>query len=146
MSCPLYVVDASALLAAWLPHEPRQDRALQLLNDLAEDRVHLCSTSLLHAEILNGMYRRTIGKAGSKISAEEAIETWHAFAQLDIQVMPTDVLGERALKLAIKHRWSATYDMLYLALAEDQNTKLISADVKLQKAVGAERVLLLQDY
>lgn len=72
----LFVIDASALLAAWLPKQPYQAQADALLECYQDGQVELCGPTLLPHEVLNGLYLAVRGKAGQppRLSPKEALE------------------------------------------------------------------------
>jgi predicted nucleic acid-binding protein len=131
-------VDASALLAAWLPQERLQAYADALVEAHVQERVRLCAPSLLEHEVLNAFYIATRGKAGmaSRLSVENAEEAWTLFTGLGIALMSVAEFGPRVLELAVTYRRSSSYDMAYVALAERLGTMLITADQRLINAVG----------
>lgn len=64
-----FVIDASALLAAWLPEEPYQDQADALLDRYQEGQLRLYAPVLLVDEILNGLYIAVRGKGGAHLGS-----------------------------------------------------------------------------
>jgi len=58
------VVDASALLPAWLPQERLQPHADAMVEAHAGGAVQLCAPPLLAHEILNALYLAVNGKPG----------------------------------------------------------------------------------
>jgi len=133
----LFVIDASALLAAWLPKEPYRAHADALFQCYEEEQVELCGPTLLPYEILNGLYVAVRGKAGQppRLSPEEALEAWELFQKLGIRLEETEHLSERILKLALEYQRPSIYDMTYVALAEHLKSPLITADRRLLSAL-----------
>jgi len=139
---PLFVIDASALLAAFLPEEEWEAEADALLDAYQEGKLQLVAPTLLPYEILNSLYLAVRGKAGRppRIGEAEAYEAWGYFIGLGIPLLnvvegveaEAEAKGEgvaiRVLERAFRHRWRSIYDLAYLAWAERLNTKLITAD------------------
>ena len=133
-----FVVDASALLAAWLPGESYRDEANGLLHDYMRHGIELSAPSYLPAELLNGLYMAVRGKGGQspRIALEQALRAWAAFEKLRIPLHDTTTLAPRALELAREYNRPSTYDMVYIALAEQLQTTFLTADQRLVQAVS----------
>ena len=134
----LVVIDASALLAAWLPNESYQSMADQLLECYVEGQVELCGPTLLLSEILNGLYIAVRGKAGHtpRVTLQVARQVWDLFEGLHLRLEDPSVLAKRILEFAIEYKLPSSYDAIYLALAENLECPLITADRKLLRLVG----------
>ncbi len=132
-----FVIDASALLSAWLPKEPYQAQADVLLERYEADHVQLCGPTLLPHEILNGLYIAVRGKAGQppRITLQDAQEAWELFQGLQLPLEDPSALAKRILKLASQYQRPSTYDATYVALAEHLKSPLITGDRKLLNAV-----------
>jgi predicted nucleic acid-binding protein len=132
------VADASALLPAWLPSERHQAHADRLIELHALGKIKLCGPPLLAHEILNSLYIAVRGKAGSppRLTPEGALERWELFRQLQIEVRSIEHLADRILELSLSYRRPSSYDMAYVALAEDLGATMVTADEKLLNAVG----------
>ncbi len=133
---PLYVIDASALLAAFLPEEDWEAEADALLEGWQEGKVRLVAPTLTSYEILNGLYIAVRGKAGRppRLTEAEASEAWALFQGLGIPQVGVEEVATDALELAFQHRWRSVYDMAYVAWAKRLNTKLITAEPPLAEA------------
>lgn len=134
----LFVVDASALLAAWLPKEAYREQADALLKRYQDGQLELCGPTLLPHEILNGLYIAVRGKAGQapRLTPEEALEVWALFQRLGLRLEGTEALSGRILELALEYGRPSAYDMTYVALAEHLHSPLITGDQRLLKAIG----------
>jgi predicted nucleic acid-binding protein len=143
-----FVIDASALLAAFLPEEPYRVQADALLDLYQEGQLQLCAPTLLAHEILNSLYIAVRGKAGQKprLTQSEALEAWKLFQQLRIPLDNTSDLTARILELSFTYRQPSTYDTTYLALAEHLKTRLITGDARLVKVVPPKWVLPLWEF
>lgn len=135
---PSFVVDASALLAAFLPEENWEAEADAFLGAYQEGRFRLVAPTLLPYEILNSVYLAVRGKAGRppRITQGEAQQTWAFFQGLGILLQDVDQVASDTLELAFQQRWRSIYDLAYVSCARQLGTKLISADPGLVEAFG----------
>ena len=120
------VVDASVALR-WCFQLNGSDRAEELLrsND------HLIAPDLVMAEITNAAWKLVIFDGVMAEAAQAAVrDVAKAFEEL----VPTSVLKDRALAIAIELRHPA-YDCFYLALAELLDIPFWTADRRLYNAV-----------
>lgn len=132
------VVDASVLLAFYLPAEPYKTQALSLLARVAAGEIRLVVPSLARYEILNALSRCVRGlKPGPKLAREDAEEILAALASLHLEGHDVQGLEGRILAIAEKHGCSA-YDAAYLALAEQLGAQFVTADARLCAALGPE--------
>jgi predicted nucleic acid-binding protein len=122
------VVDASAILAAYLPDEPCRPAALELLNAYTQDQIKLFAPSLLIYEIGHALLRAA--RAG-RITLDDALEAGGHIADLQI---PLTTISRNLIKLAWDYQRSA-YDAAYLALAQKEGVELITGDKRLYNAV-----------
>ncbi len=136
MAPPLFVIDASALLATFLPEENWEAEADSLLDTYQDGRVQLVAPALLSYEVLNSLYLAVRGKAGrpSRLTEADAEQAWTLFHGLGIPLEEAGPVGSDVLKLAFQHRWRSVYDLAYVALAQKLGTKLITADAKLAES------------
>jgi predicted nucleic acid-binding protein len=132
------VVDASALLPAWLPTERGQENADYLADLHARGEIEICAPPLLTFEILNALFLAIRGKAGSppRLTPEGAALRWQAFSDLQITLVDTSTLAARIVELSLAHRRPSVYDMTYVALAEHLQATMVTADERLLNAVA----------
>jgi len=114
-----YVVDSSVVAAA-IFQEPLVDCALRVLTGGHA----LFAPDLIYAEVTNVIRKRYIP---GKIDEFEAQVFLADARQLPLEVTPCGELAELAMKLVIATKRSA-YDCMYLALAGNTNTVMVSAD------------------
>lgn len=140
----LLVVDASVVVK-WFIAEPNSEAALRLLDVekkfLAPDH--------LFAETTNAVWKKV---RRGEISREDGRE---ALWQIDntavaIKTVPCLELAADAYTIALQYGRSV-YDAMYLALAIQQNTRLITADGRLFNALAAApdirpHIELLREY
>src|SRR5437016_9046594 len=116
------VVDASVALR-WCFQLDGSDRAEKLLR--SDD--HLIAPDLVIAEITNAAWKFVIF---DRLPADFAISAVRDVVKAFEELVPTSVLKDRALAIAIELRHPA-YDCFYLALAERSASPLVTADSRL---------------
>jgi predicted nucleic acid-binding protein len=121
------VIDAS-VAAKWFLPENDSDKAIRLL----DGRHQLLAPDLIYAEYGNILWKQHTRASMDPVEAAKAIER---FLRVPLQVHPSQVLLPRALSLAIQTR-RTVYDCLYLALAMDANTVMVTADRRLVNALA----------
>jgi predicted nucleic acid-binding protein len=130
------VVDASVALK-WVLNEPGTEAALALLGE------ELSAPELWLTEAANALWRHVrLGEA----SAAEALARIDELANAPVASVSTSAYLRRALQIALEIR-HPVYDCLYLALAEEQNTYVVTDDRRLFSAASAagfaDRIRLL---
>ena len=70
------------------------------------------------------------------ITAEEATESIADLLTLDIPLVPASSLAQAALRRALQHQ-RTVYDSLYLALAQERDCPLMTADERFFNAVSS---------
>lgn len=129
------VVDASVLLAFYLPAEPYKVQALALLGDATAGLVKLVVPTLTRYEVLNVLSSSIRGlKRGQGLSLQDTQEIMTAMNTLKLEERDTKGLEERILELSREHQRSA-YDAAYLALAEQLGVDLLTGDERLYSAM-----------
>ena len=117
--------------------EEDSELAFALLNGATTSRITLASPPILRGEVLNAVYqrtrRRTLGDPIGLDVARQALDEFLIFAP---QVSEPDGLYERALEIAHDSGLSATYDAVYVALAEVLDATLWTADGALLRSIG----------
>jgi predicted nucleic acid-binding protein len=118
-----YVLDSSAALP-WVLPEKDSTKAIQLRDD-ARIAVHqLLAPNIFPAEVFNALLKAERTK---RINVGEA-KTLYASIGADIPALHTYLpLMARAGEIASRYR-IALYDCLYIALAERESCKVITAD------------------
>lgn len=135
------IIDASVLLSAFFPDEA-QPQAQSVLRQHAAGKERLKAPTLIMYEVTNAVWQ---AERRGRITSAQADEILQAASGLDVELVAVD-WGE-SLPLARKFNRNA-YDAAYLALAEAQGEKLITADERLYNAVHPKSkwVLWLGDY
>ena len=121
-----YVVDASVAVKWLLPEVHSSEAELLLSEDVA-----LSAPDLLYAEIGNVLWKRVIN---GDIADDQAREALRRLLLVEIDIAPADLLVADALAIACAHRRSI-YDSLYIALAVQQDSVLVTADKRLHNAM-----------
>jgi predicted nucleic acid-binding protein len=125
------VVDAS-VAAKWLIEEDDSELARRLL--VAGER--LVAPDILLAEIANVAWRKhRTGQA----TAEQAHAMPQSLRLAPVELVPTPALVDRALAIAfgLDH---PIYDCIYIACAETHGARLVTADVRLLRALKDKRL------
>ena len=137
-----YVLDCSVALK-WFFQEPLSDVATRLLEKLQLGHAELVAPDCIVAELGHSCRKLVLGR---KLSAEESYAAIEEFAALPIALVPSRVLARPAMELAIQHL-GTFYDALYIALAERENLKVITADDRMANAFARiDRTLALADF
>lgn len=130
-----YVIDASVAAKWLLPagEEPLASESLQLLRRYSEGEVRFLVPDLFWAELANilwksvrvGRLRQASAEAGLRATREQAFPTWPS----------RDLLVDA---FAIASAFGRTvYDALYVALAVNSKSQLITADERLANALAS---------
>lgn len=121
------VVDAS-VAARWFLDVPGSDKAYRLIRD--EDRI--LAPDLVMAEIASALWKAVRFAGLEPATAAEAIgRAGTAFHEL----IPLQMLADRALAIALDLR-HPVYDCFYLALAQERECRLVTADDRLLRVCG----------
>ena len=116
------IVDASVAIK-WFVEEPGSDTARRLWRDEPE----LLAPDLIVAEVCNAAWRKVrLGQSDSGQAKQIAARLRSGV--LDFR--PTAPLAPRAVELALDLD-HPVYDCFYLALAEAEQTELVTADLRL---------------
>jgi predicted nucleic acid-binding protein len=122
----IYVVDAS-VAAKWLIPEPDTSLAVALLCE----GIVLHAPDLIYAELGSVLMKR---QGRGDISANECIAAFDRVARMPVAIAPTERLMTGAFRVASDTKRSF-YDSLYVALAIELKTWLITEDVRLWNAL-----------
>lgn len=125
------VIDASIVLQWYLPDEEYGERALGLLNRYISDDLEIIAPSLLEYEVLNGLV--IAGRRG-RIKEEKIISAIEGFLHLGITLVNLSELYFKVGHYCKTYNRSA-YDAAYLALAEVEETPLVTANEGLYHSV-----------
>jgi predicted nucleic acid-binding protein len=131
----LLVLDASVAAKWFLPRagEGLVDEAFHLLRQHAEGELDFTAPDLFWPEFGNAMWKAVRQGRWSRTSAAKALQQMQE--QKLVTVPATDLI-EDALTIALANSRSV-YDSLYIALAVQSGTDLVTADERLANAVAA---------
>ena len=139
---PIFVVDASVAVK-WYVKEVMRDKALEIRQHFVSELIELEAPTLLVYEVGNAV-RHHPGSTSADYA--EAVKQLHNLGLvmhgLDGQIVDT------AANLAFEEKLTF-YDAVYLALAKNLETMLVTADQKLTENLSAanrSHIMLLQDY
>ncbi len=120
----IYIIDASVALKWFLTEEESQG-ADGLFEAFLRGRIELLAPDVLLLEVANALWKQT---ALLKIlRSEEAVSIFRDFMTLPLNLQPSNALADRALDLAVKFK-HPIYDMLYCALAIENDCEFVTAD------------------
>ena len=144
MSDRRLVVDASVVLK-WFVSEDGSEAALRLLD--GEKR--FLAPDHMFAETTNAVWKRVRLRDLSVEYGFEIIRKIHRTA-IAIEIVSCRDLAAEAYKIAVTYGRSV-YDAMYVALAKQRNTRLITADDRLFNALAkapeiAPHIQSLRDY
>ena len=131
----LLVVDASVAVKWVLPayDEPLSEQASKLFGRFVKEEAQFLAPDLLWAEFGNVMWKAARRGRCTPARAQAALD---ALLHLNITSMPSQPMIEDALGLAIDFNCTV-YDSLYVVLAINSGTQLITADEKLVQSFPA---------
>ncbi len=129
------VLDASVAIRWAIPsaREPFADASLRLLKRYVDGEVELIVPDVFWAEVGNVLWK---GMRQGRWRQDEAEAVAADMRARDFKTVSSVVLLHEALKIAFAHD-RAVYDCLYVALAVQSKTDLITADERLANALAA---------
>ena len=129
------VVDASVAIKWAIPsaREPFTDEAVRLLKRYVDGEVDFIVPGVFWAEIGNVLWKGTRQNRWRQDEAEAVAADMKA---REFATVPSFILLPEALRIAFAHD-RAVYDCMYVALAVQSKTNLITADERLANALGA---------
>lgn len=134
------VVDASVAIQWFVPEIYHKKAFLLLKNNF-----NLIAPDLIYAEIGNVLWKKYRSKELSLIEADEILMR---FKKIALEIIQSQDLLDIAWKIAVEFQRSF-YDSLYVALAQFEDCKLVTADKVLMNALSAthlaEHLLWIED-
>ena len=124
------VLDTSVAVKFYLPEEGREE-VLVLLAAVGEGEAKLLAPSTVQPELFNALWQQ---HRREKLSREEAGEHWGDFSVTSIDLYAPEDLMPRAAQIALD-TGVIIYDALFLALAEDAESVMVTADDRLLKTL-----------
>jgi predicted nucleic acid-binding protein len=137
------VVDSSVVIK-WIVPQAYSEKAEEVLVAYQAGELKLLAPDLLNAEVGNILWKYHRFQGLTKSDVQEALE---AFKDLDWSIVPSNLLLDDALNLAIDYG-RTVYDSLFVALAIREGCQLITADERLVNAVAQKlpQVVLLSSW
>ncbi len=120
------VVDTSVAVKFYVVEEGHDD-ALEILDAADEGKAELIAPSTILAEGFNAIRRQ---ERRGLLDAEDARNAWDDLLHAPIYTYAPEDLIERAAELHFESG-ASIYDALFLALAEESNTVMVTADERL---------------
>lgn len=128
------VLDASVAVKWVLPNpETLTAESLQLLKSYADGKINFIVPDLFWAEVANVLWKGVRQRRWSKAVAENAAAE---LRDRNFFTISSHTLLPEALKIALAYDRSV-YDSLYVALAIQFRTELVTADERLANALAA---------
>ena len=129
------VVDASVAIKWAIPsaREPFTDEAVRLLKRYVDGEVDFIVPGVFWAEIGNVLWK---GTRQSRWRQDEAEAVAADMKAREFATVPSFILLPEALRIAFAHD-RAVYDCMYVALAVQSKTNLVTADERLANALAA---------
>jgi predicted nucleic acid-binding protein len=129
------VVDASVAVKWCLPsrREELVAEAEELLASSRRDEVRFLVPDLFWVELANALWKAV---RRAEMSSDNAASAMSFMRDLGIATLPSLDLVPQALDLAISHS-RTVYDSLYVALAIQSDSELITADERLANVLAA---------
>ena len=136
------IIDASVVLRGFFPDEEGTAQAQALIRDYTLDAVELSAPTLLPHEVTNAVVQAV---RRGRIDPQMGEDILSTFQELAIPTVEPSLA--RMLEFARRYDRSA-YDGAYLALADEQGTRLLTGDRRLYNAVREDLawVVWLPDY
>jgi predicted nucleic acid-binding protein len=121
-----YVLDANVALK-WVLPEPDSAKARQLRDEFEKAVHELLAPDVFEVEVAHALTR---AERQRKIAVGNAAVLWSDVMSTPPSLEPSGPLLPRGIGISSKYR-QGVYDCLYVALAEQENCKLVTADDKL---------------
>lgn len=130
-----FVIDASVAAKWFLPRdrEPFASEALDLIARYAADEIQLLVPDLFWAELGNLLWNAVRRRRCSRATADAALATTRGYK---LPTVPTEALVDQAFAIATSFDRSV-YDSIYVALAVESKSQLVTADDKLVGVLAA---------
>jgi len=131
----LVVVDASVAVKWFLPEngEAFADYALALLDKYDKNEVRFVVPDLFFVEIANAIWKAVrVGRVPGEFGEQALV----LLTQREFPTVPSMKLLDKAFQIATAHG-RTVYDSLYVALAVQTNSQLITADERLANSLAA---------
>jgi predicted nucleic acid-binding protein len=139
-----WCVDANVVVKA-VTKEDLSENAIALMSDALNMEIRLVAPHFFDAET-NGAVRKKV--YSGEITAKLGDIAFEKLKRFPVHMLATQNLLDRSWEIAKQFRLRWLYDAFYVALAEERNCVLWTADIELYKAVKDQLdfVKSLEDY
>lgn len=124
------VLDTSVAVKFHVPEE-NHEKARQVRDALEDGSVSLLAPGTILPEVFNAFWQKYRRK---ELTHGEVQQGWELISELPLNFYAPEDLMSRAAEIALESG-VIIYDALFLALAEDAGTVVLTADDKLLKAI-----------
>lgn len=125
-----FVLDTSVAVKWYLPEELHEE-AIRLARRAQTGDVELLAPGILQPEFFNALWQQ---HRRNNLPLQEVRSAWEQFALDPVDLYVPEDLMPRAVEITFE-TGVIVYDALFLALAEDADTLVVTADGKLLKAL-----------
>lgn len=125
-----FILDSSVAVKWYLPEELREE-ALKLSARMGAGDVELLAPATIGPEVFNALFQQ---HRRGHLSLDEVRRFFASFDEAPISLFEVDPLTPRAAEISLE-TGAIIYDALFLALAEEANTVMVTADGKLSTAL-----------
>lgn len=123
-SSDIFILDAS-VAAKWFNKEDFTEKAIEVRDAFVQGRIRLVAPAQLVYEVGNSIWKN------KDLTAEDAISAIQALVDMEIELVPQSAeLASSAMRIA-RESSITFYDATYIALADNSNAVLISADAEI---------------
>jgi predicted nucleic acid-binding protein len=137
-----YVLDCSVAIKWFVPEE-LSDKALQLLHEVEAGRVSLVAPESIVAEF-GYVLRKAV--LNDQMSAERCQAIIEDFTDVPLEWVSLRAFAPQAMRLTASHM-ANFYDALYIALAINEDLRVLTADAPMTRAFAKlDRTLRLSDF
>ena len=128
------VVDASVVVDWVAPGVPPRAPGLVVMRRLARERAEVIAPRLMLEEVANALLTGLRRKRWSGAAADAA---FRVLRRLPVRLVDHSAVMERAWDLSRRYDNHPIYDMLYVAVAEREQTTLITSDAALRARLAS---------
>ena len=132
------VVDTSVALKFYLPEEGHEE-AVGLLGAVEAGAATLLAPGTILPEGFNAVFQQ---QRRGLLDEEDAVGAWRNLLRAPIYAYATEDLVERAAEISLE-TGAIVYDALFLALAEDAEAVMVTADSKLLRTLKGSSYISL---
>jgi predicted nucleic acid-binding protein len=129
---PSYLVLDTNVVVKWYLTEELEDEALSILEAGERGDVMLLAPDSVEPEFWNVLWQR---HRRDELSLDEVLDYWDALAETPLLMGELLPLMPQATEI-VAHCGCIIYDALFVALAESEDTVVVTADRKLLKALA----------